>query len=599
MWNGRRFASVCIISVIYYTCLSWFEVDWHERVAYDGVPSRDHHVRRETISAAAEKILTFVPLDFAPDSDEPRPFNRSDIGSTPPLFILSAWYDTRPLLFGADPRIHTIMLADFDAYTAGEAWWTKPRALRCIIMSLSRSGTSMSRLHSAEAEIHFIYDRQKFRPAFVTCQVPFEIHRSLFSHPQVYESELFITFIPSAKSVYSGIFIERWVRLSLLPNFPLPPLTTHQTVGYVSVKDFLSRASSSKTPAISVCTSPLRSDLFDSTLKTWLAFQQLMGASSVFVYEMDVPVNSGTYQIIRTDPSIERIQWVLPSNSPKWKQGIDQVSLRVESNWGWWSDNYDAWETRLTSISLPGKQDKALISHVANLDVHYFGQTAAINDCLFRQIGRYRWFASIDFDEYLIPHKVDSWFELINGVTAQFESPIAGIGFRNTFHRLRCVQDDEPLNLTSIGIKSSCMYGHNLSHNPFPSVFYQTRRADQIHAKGIRSKFLVDPILTQELFVHYPRSSVLDNVYRTELDDEIERWLISNNYESRLTRALKHYTNVSQRPYVDLEDGLLHHFRAIPERKPTYGRCDGIVDDVLTRRFARSILHYLNNTSCQ
>ncbi|XP_028275140.1 uncharacterized protein LOC114444615 isoform X1 [Parambassis ranga] len=46
-------------------------------------------------------------------------------------------------------------------------------------------------------------------------------------------------------------------------------------------------------------------------------------------------------------------------------------------------------------------------------DLHYFGQIAALNDCLYRYMYRSRYVALQDMDELILPQSVSSWSELL------------------------------------------------------------------------------------------------------------------------------------------------------------------------------------------
>uniref|UniRef100_A0A8C5DSW7 Glycosyltransferase family 92 protein n=2 Tax=Gouania willdenowi TaxID=441366 RepID=A0A8C5DSW7_GOUWI len=46
-------------------------------------------------------------------------------------------------------------------------------------------------------------------------------------------------------------------------------------------------------------------------------------------------------------------------------------------------------------------------------DLHYFGQLAALNDCLYRYMYQSTYLAMQDIDELILPQSVDSWVELL------------------------------------------------------------------------------------------------------------------------------------------------------------------------------------------
>lgn len=62
-------------------------------------------------------------------------------------------------------------------------------------------------------------------------------------------------------------------------------------------------------------------------------------------------------------------------------------------------------------------------------DIHYHGQIAVINDCLYRTTGRFKWTGFFDIDEYPTPRQHLTWRELFDSYDEQKE----GYCFTNTF----------------------------------------------------------------------------------------------------------------------------------------------------------------------
>ena len=65
--------------------------------------------------------------------------------------------------------------------------------------------------------------------------------------------------------------------------------------------------------------------------------------------------------------------------------------------------------------------------------IHYFGQTAALNDCLFRAKQMSEFMTNVDLDEYIIPHSANAsnWFHILKDVDQSAD----GFIFQNTFFR--------------------------------------------------------------------------------------------------------------------------------------------------------------------
>ncbi|XP_045193602.2 uncharacterized protein LOC123549519 [Mercenaria mercenaria] len=75
--------------------------------------------------------------------------------------------------------------------------------------------------------------------------------------------------------------------------------------------------------------------------------------------------------------------------------------------------------------------------------IHYFGQTVALNDCLFRNKQVSEYIVNIDKDEYIIPHSEDAfnWSQIIDKIN----KPADGYMFRNTFFRKEWISESMKL----------------------------------------------------------------------------------------------------------------------------------------------------------
>ncbi|RUS73384.1 hypothetical protein EGW08_018862, partial [Elysia chlorotica] len=134
-------------------------------------------------------------------------------------------------------------------------------------------------------------------------------------------------------------------------------------------------------------------------------------------------------------------------------------------------------------------------------DVWYFGQLAALNDCLLRNRHRARYIVFSDLDEFIVPLKDSNWTELISRVRKPppARSPIHLIQrharknrdifiFQCTFFRKEWPRPLPEFETVSSKLKSSVM-GY-------------TRRETEILPAGTRSKMIVNPRLVQEVGVH-------------------------------------------------------------------------------------------------
>lgn len=169
---------------------------------------------------------------------------------------------------------------------------------------------------------------------------------------------------------------------------------------------------------VAVCTPPLHTDAYAATLVGWAELQRLLGASTVFVYAH----NPGPF----TQPLLahyhaaggffELREWVIPASI---LSRPDQPCL----------------------LPLFARPSRAAVRHGGvtcahhqdALGIAWWGQTLAIQDCLYRAMARrYRWVVVADFDELLLPRQppgdsggITTWASLISQLTRNGSEPPA------------------------------------------------------------------------------------------------------------------------------------------------------------------------------
>ena len=147
--------------------------------------------------------------------------------------------------------------------------------------------------------------------------------------------------------------------------------------------------------------------------------------------------------------------------------------------------------------------------------IHYFGQMAAINDCLYRNRNKTKYLAFFDIDEFLIPKQsVDyTWSDMFK----RFPD-VGAYGFRNVFFRKNAKHFYPENYSVEKAKKFSLVTLTNFVRDTF------------IYRMGVRSKLIVDPNKIDTIGIHY--------VWKYKLDKN------------------RHTTHS-----VDIKDGLLHHYR--------------------------------------
>ena len=123
--------------------------------------------------------------------------------------------------------------------------------------------------------------------------------------------------------------------------------------------------------------------------------------------------------------------------------------------------------------------------------IHYFGQLAALNDCLYRCLGRSRLAVFTDLDEILVPRAHGDWISMLNNVSGGLHPAAAFPGeylVRSSFFRTDWPSDDE-------GVPRPAVDLHLLT-------LTKTRRETTINPWSERSKYAVWTKAVQSVGVH-------------------------------------------------------------------------------------------------
>ena len=179
------------------------------------------------------------------------------------------------------------------------------------------------------------------------------------------------------------------------------------------------------------------------------------------------------------------------------------------------------------------------------VEVHYFAQAAALNDCLYRNRHFYKYGVFIDLDEIIVPHKHTTWTELIQAVPAR--SPqnltIASYIFRNTFFFANWPDDEDASR------------DQNIRKSKITTLL-KVQRENRIYPGFSRSKYIVDLDKAVVVLAHYV--------------DEFVHGAVSQTISPEL--------------------GLLHHYRATMEIRPQKA-----VKDTTMHRFKQEIIRRISS----
>ncbi|KMY90077.1 uncharacterized protein LOC6732193 isoform X1 [Drosophila simulans] len=126
------------------------------------------------------------------------------------------------------------------------------------------------------------------------------------------------------------------------------------------------------------------------------------------------------------------------------------------------------------------------------------GLFAALNDCLYRTMYRYKYLALVDLDEFIVPRYSDTLNELIGSLNQRFRNRNTGAySFQNAFYYLQFADD----SLASSGIEG----GNDQLARVRANLVTQrkTRRRYKLHPQKQRSKYICKPEAVVEAGNHF------------------------------------------------------------------------------------------------
>lgn len=175
-------------------------------------------------------------------------------------------------------------------------------------------------------------------------------------------------------------------------------------------------------------------------------------------------------------------------------------------------------------------------SHSHYGGIHYFGQLASLNDCLYRNLYKAKFIAVLDLDELLVPKSFNNWSAVISSLPNRPHPKICSAVFRNTFFRIDWSQpsvlsDREESVARDFGIKS----------------LLTTLRERAIWSHGLRSKYIADTSRLEMAGIHLPWKCIK------------ERY----NYDVSTSVALLHHYRSwsSQVPQDAVQDISIFHYK--------------------------------------
>lgn len=194
-----------------------------------------------------------------------------------------------------------------------------------------------------------------------------------------------------------------------------------------------------------VCVTPLNFNYSKAyELVEMIELNKILGASHFVFYKYSINKNVERVLDYYNDKGVELVQWNLP--------------MQV-----------DTWPKKNTPV-----------------EIHYFGQLGALNDCLYRNRYKSQYVVFQDLDEFIIPRKHSNWSQLF----ATLPKNKGSYMFRNTFFRKDW--PDTELNFT----------GKHIAQKYKSVTLLKQSRESKIFPRKHRSKYIVNPQNVEALGIH-------------------------------------------------------------------------------------------------
>ncbi|SCV66935.1 BQ2448_5581 [Microbotryum intermedium] len=333
-----------------------------------------------------------------------------------------------------------------------------------------------------------------------------------------------------------------YVTLSLV-DLP-PPADVFLPV--TAVPQLNTEAHRSGNGSAAICLAPLTGDLFAPTavMADHMAHYQALGFSKYYIYLLDPgPKTLETLRALvdRNPDGIELIRWGLPQG---WKKSTvvgHYASRKFQVKPSLWD---------LPGVGeLPPEEEFELGDYSGgehDVRLWYNGQTAALQDCVFRAMADgHRWTSTIDWDEYIFlkPAHGKSWppaptsrhstpltewmystyhFDYWPGTVESSEANKLGLNFKemaaglrpaafellSAFACLNCAaRYDQPPNDTPelLDLKRKFPdFDFNRPGAGIPLAYVSPVRMHEFHVAGLRSKTIIDPWAWWSVGIHVP-----------------------------------------------------------------------------------------------
>ncbi|XP_045194659.2 uncharacterized protein LOC123550295 [Mercenaria mercenaria] len=257
-----------------------------------------------------------------------------------------------------------------------------------------------------------------------------------------------------------------------------------------------------------VCLTPLNYHYDgDSELVEWIELNKILGAEKFIVYNYSSSINvKRVLDLYSKRGTTEVVQWQLPMKVDSYQETKNPV------------------------------------------EIHYFGQIAALNDCMYRSKSHSEFIVNIDLDEFIIPHSdhAQTWSDMLEQLYKIKRKVYSAYLFRNTFFR-------KEWKNTNISVLNKTLI------EKYRLITLQKFEHEQnIYPVRVRSKYFAR---TSEIF-----SLMVHDV-----------------------RGLSYTKMLAVSPKI----GLLHHYRNCEDLYPA--TADRVVDNTVIHKYGKTLVHNIQN----
>ena len=186
--------------------------------------------------------------------------------------------------------------------------------------------------------------------------------------------------------------------------------------------------------------------------------------------------------------------------------------------------------------------------------LHYNGQILAINDCLYRNIGRVKYLIFVDLDELIVPRKHENLKEMLKELDA---AHLDSFVFLNVLY-LESKVFSLKQKVTEMSKKLCC-------NRKLPKYLHHFNQVDCHFDYFSRSKLIIKPSLVSDMDIH---------------------------------NVCKRISNTTTHLLIPLQMGSTYHYRARPttecHKNPQSHTYDAFIDTTVMDKYGIELIHSIN-----